>query len=376
MVTGLFKFLDEGEQSFALLGGSRCGVAQLCWGGSLLWDGSLRGACGGWFVWVKTYKDWLGFLHMGFFKKLVKKAKPLVTSSVGFSYSDKEVLRDISLSIKPGEMVAVIGKSGCGKSTFLRIIAGIVSGSHKGKIRVFGKAKIWNRNKIGFTPQDVAFIPDLSIEDNVKIFGLNSGIGEGLAVKRAEELMGMLKLEEDWKKFPGQLSGGQQVRLNIILSLLHDPKIVILDEPFNGLDFLNRRLLWHFLESMRRRRKSVVLTSHLLTETQKHVDRLIILKEGRVFFSGNLEKLKEKLKINFIYELKFSHLGKKKIDEIGKYCAYKDVKVLDSYERYLMFGLNSERQKSYLVKFLHKLNLKFEEIGFREPNLDETFLKA
>jgi ABC-type multidrug transport system ATPase subunit len=313
---------------------------------------------------------------MKFLKRLIKKPKPLATTSVGFSYSNQEVLRDISLSIKPGELVAIIGESGCGKSTFLKIIAGIISTSHQGKVKIFGKPKFFSKNKIGFTPQEIALIPDLSILDNIKIFGLNSGIPESKAIKKANQLMQMLKLEEDLNKLPSQISGGQRVRLNIILSLLHDPKILILDEPFTGLDFLNRRLLWHFLESLRKKGKSIILTSHLLTETQEHVDRLIILKDGKVFFSGNLEKLKTKLKINYIYELRFSHLSKQNLTKIKKYCTYKDVKILDSYEKYLMFGINTERQKSYLIKLLQKLNLKFEEISFREPNLDETFLKA
>lgn len=312
---------------------------------------------------------------MKFFKKLHKR-KPLKTQSVGFSYPNQEVLRDITMSLKPGEIVAIIGKSGCGKSTFLKIIAGIVTRKHSGKIRIFGKLKIFSKNKLGFTPQDISLIPDLSILDNIKIFGLNSGIPQDQSIKRATELLEMLKLSEDINKLPSQLSGGQKVRLNIILSILHDPKILILDEPFNGLDFRNRRLLWHFLETLRKKGKSIVLTSHLLTETQEHASRLIILKDGKTFFSGNLEQLKTKLKINYVYEIRFPHLSKSSLKEIKKYCTYRDVKILDSYGKYLMFGINTVIQKTYLMKLLDKLNLKFQEISFREPNLDEIFLKA
>ena len=313
---------------------------------------------------------------MKFLKRLREKKKPLSTTEVGFSYSNQEVLRDVSLTLKEGEMVAIIGKSGSGKSTFLKLIAGIISEKHTGKIKIFGKNKFFNKNKLGFVPQEFSMIPDLSILDNIKIAGLTLGVSEKTAIKKANELMSMLKLNEDVNKKPNQLSGGQKVRLNIILSILHDPKILILDEPFVGLDFLNRRLLWHFLESMRKKKKSVILTSHLLTETQEHVTRLIILKDGQVFFSGNLEKLKTKLKMNYIYELRFTHLSKENIEKIKKYSAYKDLKILDSYERYLMFGLNTERERNSLAKLLEKLNLKFNEVSFREPNLDEIFLKA
>lgn len=323
-----------------------------------------------------SYKPCLFVNKMRWFKKILKKVKPLETEGVGFSYPNQEVLRDVSLSLREGEIVAIIGKSGSGKSTFLKLVAGIISKKHKGEIKVFGKPKIFSKDQIGFVPQEISFIPDLSIEDNVKIFGLNLGMSEEQSIKKSYELLKMLKLEEDLKKKPTEMSGGQKVRLNIILSLLHDPKILILDEPFVGLDFLNRRLLWHFLESLKKKGKSIVLTSHLLTETQEHVDRLIILSKGKVFFSGNLSKLKEKLKVNYIYELRFSHLSKENLDKIKKYCAYKELPILDIYEKYMMFGLKSEREKGTLVTSLEKLNLKFQEVSYREPNLDEIFLKT
>jgi len=311
-------------------------------------------------------KEWL-------FSKL---KKPLVSENVRFSYSQQEILKDISLNIKEKEIVAIIGKSGSGKSTFLKLIAGIIPKQKYGKIRIFGMPNFLGKNKVGFVPQDLSFIPDLSLMDNVRIAGLNLGVKEKDAIKRASELMKLLKLDEDMNKKPNQMSGGQKVRFNVILSLLHDPQIIILDEPFVGLDFLNRRLLWHFIGSMKRKKKSIVLTSHLLTEAQEHADRLIILKDGRVFFNGNLEKLKKKLKMNFIFEVKFSKLTKDSLDKIKKFCVYKDIKILDYYEKYFMFGLQKEKNKNILLKLFDKLKLNYKETGFREPNLDETFLKA
>ncbi len=305
-----------------------------------------------------------------------KKIRPLVTNSVGFSYSTQEVLRDVTISLKEGELVAIIGKSGSGKSTFLKIIAGIIAGKSKGSIKIFGKSKLFQKDKIGFVPQEVSLIPDLSIEDNIRILGLNLGISEKKALEKAEMLLKQLKLEEALTKKPEELSGGQKVRLNIVVSLLNDPKLLILDEPFVGLDFANRRLLWHFLESMRSKGKSIVLTSHLLSETQEHVDRIIILKNGKVFFNGLLEKLKTKLKTHFIFETRISRISKENFLKLKKFCVYKDMRILDEYEKYLMFGLNSEKQRKILEIFMTKLNIKYQVIGFREPNLDEVFLKA
>jgi ABC-2 type transport system ATP-binding protein len=311
---------------------------------------------------IKRFFSWFG--------------KPVVAEGVGFSYAEREVLRDITLHLKEKEIVAIIGKSGSGKSTFLKLVAGIIPKGRYGKIRIFGKPTVFGKSKIGFVPQELAFIPDLSLFDNVRISGLNLGISEKEAIRKSQDLMELLKLDEDFNKKPEQLSGGQRVRLNIILSLLHDPEIVILDEPFVGLDFMNRRLLWHFIDTMKRKKKAVILTSHLLSEAQEHADRLVILKKGKVFFNGNLEQLKKKLKMNFVFEVRFSRLSDEAMEKIRKFCVYKDMKILDRYEKHFMFGLQSERNKNTLSRLFQKLSLNFEEVGFREPNLDEVFLRT
>jgi ABC-2 type transport system ATP-binding protein len=309
--------------------------------------------------------------------RFLRQKKPaLEADSVKFAYDDQEVLRNINLNVKEGIITSIIGKSGCGKSTFLKLAAGIISRKFYGDISVLGKKRMFAKDKIGFVPQELAYIPDLSILDNIKISGLNLGIREREAVKKAQKLMTLLKLDEDVNKKPEQLSGGQKVRLNIILSVLHNPKVLILDEPFVGLDFYNRRLLWHFLESMKKKRKSVILTSHLLSEVQEHVDRLVIIKNGRVFFSGKMESLKNKLKMQYVFEVRFSYLSKEGKEKIKKYCDYYDFKILDSYERYMMFALASEKRQEKLLKLFSKMKLQYEITGMREPNLDEIFLSA
>ncbi len=305
-----------------------------------------------------------------------KSKKPVEAEKIRFSYSEKEVLRDISLSLKKGEIVCVVGKSGSGKSTFLKILAGIISIGYEGKIKIFGKPKFFEKSKVGFVPQEISFIPDLSIEDNIKLIGLSYGISEKKSLERAEELFKFLKIEENLKKKPTELSGGQKVRLNIVLSMLHDPSIIILDEPFVGLDFENRRLLWHFLEKLRKKEKSIVLTSHLLNEVQEHADKLVILRNGKVFFNGNIKKLKEKLKINFIYEIRISKISSEKYEKLKKFCIYKDIKIMDFYENYAMFGVQSEKEKEILLNYLKNIDINIGEKSFREPNLDEIFLST
>jgi ABC-2 type transport system ATP-binding protein len=305
-----------------------------------------------------------------------KKKNPLKALNIGFSYKEVSVLDDVSLNLRKGEILAIIGKSGSGKSTFLKLIAGIISTRYRGDIKIFGMPKFLKKDKIGFVPQYDASIPDLSIEDNIRVLGLNYGVSEKFSLENGKSLMSRLMINEPLNKKPSELSGGQKMRLNIVLSLLHDPEIIILDEPFNGLDYKNRRLVWHFLQSMQKKGKSIVLTSHLLSEIQDYVDRIFILKDRNVFFRGSLEKLKNKLGIHYIFEVRFSRISNEGIKEVKKYCLLKDINILDSYDKYFMFGICNERMRGNLINLFNKLNSVFVEAGFREPNLDEIFMSA
>ncbi len=307
-------------------------------------------------------------------KWFLTKKPAIQTQKLSFGYANQEVLKDLSLKIKKGgRITAIIGKSGSGKSTFLKLIAGLTT-FHSGKIRILGLFRSLTKKKIGYVPQDISVIPDLSIRDNIVIAGLNLGISEEDSLRRGINILNQLQFRERIDKLPSELSGGQKVRLNIVLSLLHEPEIIVLDEPFVGLDFQNRRLLWHFLESLKKKGKSVILTSHLLAETQQHADEIVIIKKGKIFFKGNVEKLQNKLKIRSIMEIKFSVISKEKQSKIIEYCKNSGIKVLDHYEKYVMVGLSSDNQANSLVTHLKKLTDQVKILSKREPNLDEMFL--
>jgi ABC-type multidrug transport system ATPase subunit len=127
---------------------------------------------------------------------------------------------------------------------------------------------------------------------------------------------------------------------------------------------------------MKKKGKSIVLTSHLLSEIQDNVDKVVILKNGKVFFHGKIEQLKEKLQIAYVYEIRFSRISKDKIEKIEKYCAYYNIPILEKYSNYIMFSLEKEKKTENLQKLFEKLGLEFEVISFRKPNLDEVFLRT
>ena len=303
-------------------------------------------------------------------------AYPVKAKNIRFAYKDQDVLRDFNLSVKTSQIVAVVGRSGSGKSTFLNLVAGVLTTKHKGRLSILGQNKELAKEDIGFVPQEISVVPDMSIEENLVFYGRINGLTKEQALKSGKELMQIMQLNVLLDRYPSAISGGQRVRLNTVVSLLHRPKVIILDEPFVGLDYYNRKLLWHFLEHQRNRRSTVILTTHMLVEAEYHSDRIVLLHGGKIFAKGKMKDIRAKLKTQFVLELKFGYLNKKNSDAIEKYCKQRDITVMDSFNNYMMFSLKNETQKAYLLTFLGKHKLEFQELSFREPNLDELFLRV
>jgi len=306
-----------------------------------------------------------------------KDKSPLKTKSLNFKYGDKTILKDLNINIDSSKIVAIIGKSGSGKSTFLKLITGVIAKRFKGKITILGHSRMFSKKDIGYIPQETSLIPDLTLEENIKLFGGLNGLSEKISLTQGIKLLKTLHLDESLAKTPNELSGGQKVRFNIIISLLHDPAVVILDEPFVGLDFFNRRLLWHFFSSLKKRGKSVILTTHLLTEIENNTDQILVLNKGRIQISGNSNQIKEKLKTHKVLELKFNkRLNEDKILDINEYCRKKTVKLLDHYEDIAMFSIESDKQKQLLIGFLKKNKMQNSIMTYKTPSLDEAFMRA
>ena len=306
----------------------------------------------------------------------IHKHIPLRTKKVHFAYGKKEILRNLNLSVRTSQIIAVVGKSGSGKSTFLNLISGVLTSNFDGSISILGHDRLLSKKDIGFVPQEIALIPDLSILENIIFFGSLNGLSKTVALTAGKNLLSILKLNISLTRLPSELSGGQKVRLNILVSLLHNPKMLILDEPFVGLDYYNRKMLWHFLAYQKNRRRTVIITTHLLVEAEHHSDRLVLLNDGKIFAKGKLKDIRNKLKIKYVVEVKLDYINKSQFKSLEKYCKDRNIALMDRFNSYVMFAVHSEGQRNYLFKFIEKLGVGFEELSFREPNLDEVFLKV
>jgi ABC-2 type transport system ATP-binding protein len=212
---------------------------------------------------------------------------------VSVAYGAKHVLRDVSLAIDRGEIVALLGPNGAGKSTLSRAICGQI-GVSAGTVRVMGSDPLRSekaKRSIGLVPQDIALYDRLTPRENLAAFGAIMGVARKERLRRSEALLERVGLGDRMNDPVRSLSGGMQRRVNIAVALMHDPALLVLDEPTVGLDAHSQAGVVELLRSLRADGTAVLLVTHDLAEAQLVSDRLAIIVKGRIRMSGSLNDL-------------------------------------------------------------------------------------
>jgi ABC-2 type transport system ATP-binding protein len=211
------------------------------------------------------------------------------------SYGNLVAVDDVSLSVAAGEIVGLLGPNGAGKSTTVAMLCGIAA-SDAGEVTV-GAVSVSARAHagkllVGLVPQDLALIEELPALDNILLFGSLYGISGDLLKSRALEALKLVGLSYRAKSRPSTYSGGMKRRLNIACALVHDPKVLILDEPTVGIDPQSRNHIFENLETLRSRGKALLYTTHYMEEAERLCDRIVIIDHGRVVAEGTKESLR------------------------------------------------------------------------------------
>ena len=177
---------------------------------------------------------------------------------------EKIIVDRISFTVEEGEVFGLLGSNGSGKTTTFNMLSGLLAPS-SGTIEILGKNAAEMRNgrpEIGFVTQENSFYGTLTSMENLQFFAAQYGVPDGEAKARAKKLLTQVKLSEKADVLASKLSGGMKRRLNIACSLVHDPRIVFLDEPTVGLDPMVRREIWNVVEGLHDAKKTIIITSH------------------------------------------------------------------------------------------------------------------
>ena len=209
-------------------------------------------------------------------------------------FGSHHVLDGISLRVEQGEIVGLLGTNGCGKSTVLKIVCKLLS-LDAGEVLLMGKPlselSYRARGLVGLCSQDAALYPDLLPAENLHFFARLYGLLDQDRQHRVAELMKIFELEKFANTPVGQLSGGWQQRLHLAVSLVHRPKLLVLDEPTAAVDLEARMDLWRLIEGLRDSGTTILLTSHHLAEAERLCSRVALMRNGKVLAEGSVPEL-------------------------------------------------------------------------------------
>ncbi|MBY6270346.1 ABC transporter ATP-binding protein [Parageobacillus thermoglucosidasius] len=207
-------------------------------------------------------------------------------------FGKKTVVEDVSLDVHKGEIFGLLGPSGAGKTTIVKMIAGIDEAT-SGTIHVLNQKMpdLQVMQRIGFMAQSDALYGELTALENMQFFASIYGLKGKKQKERIYDVMNLVNLTEHIKKPVHQYSGGMKRRLSLAIALLHEPEVLLLDEPTVGIDPVLRQAIWEELERIRQNGTTIVVTTHVMDEAEK-CQRLAMIRNGRLIAVGSPEKLK------------------------------------------------------------------------------------
>ncbi|MEO6277914.1 ABC transporter ATP-binding protein [Roseateles sp.] len=219
----------------------------------------------------------------------------LVAKGLRKAYGDRVAVHEVSLALRPGEVLGLLGPNGAGKSTTVGMICGLTA-PDAGTVTLAGGVNLASdeagyKRRIGLVPQDIALYEELPARMNLELFGALYGMPPDLLKRRADEVLAMVGLTDRAKDKPSTFSGGMKRRLNIACALIHDPEVILLDEPTAGVDPQSRNAIFDNLEMLKAAGKALIYTTHYMEEAERLADRIVIVDHGRVVASGTQAQL-------------------------------------------------------------------------------------
>lgn len=286
-------------------------------------------------------------------------------------YSNKhKALNNVFMSINEGSFFSILGKNGAGKSTTIGILMSLIKKT-SGKVYVFGYDLDINIMKIkslfGFVPQEYNFNQFETVLNIVLNQAGFYGVRRSVALKKAEELLCFFDLWDKKMSIGMTLSGGMKRRLMIVRALIHNPKILILDEPTAGVDILSRRLIWSFLKDFNKSGKTVILTTHYFEEVENLCDSVVIIDNGSILLHMSVKELLYKIsKQVFLFEVSGNLYNISSI--------FDDFTLVVKNNNLLEIVLFPGKSLNSVLKFLMMKNIVINSIKNKYNKLEELFI--
>ncbi|MBQ3145417.1 MAG: ATP-binding cassette domain-containing protein [Clostridia bacterium] len=290
----------------------------------------------------------------------------LEVKNVTKTYGEKTVVDSISFNMQKSGVFGLLGTNGAGKTTTIRMILGIIK-KDSGKIT-------WNEKQVerkyvnfGYLPEERGIYPKTKIYDQLMYFAKLKGMNKQDADKSIKYWLKRLQLEEYTYMLAEKLSKGNQQKVQFITAVMHDPELIVLDEPFSGLDPVNTEILKGVMIELINKGKYIIMSSHQMSTIEEFCTELIILNKGKTVLQGNLNEIKNSYKANKIEVETLQN-----IEEIIKQA---DLEIIFAKENSYEIKVNSEEQGYNLYNMLAQSNIKVNRFEIKKPSLHDIFIE-
>ncbi len=286
------------------------------------------------------------------------------------SFGEKQVLSGVSFKAQGGKALGLLGRNGAGKTTTIRIIMQVF-GANSGDVLLDGNPLDISKVSIGYMPEERGLYPKKSIMEQLIYFANLKGVSTSKAKENAKNLLEKLEMTEYTNAKLSTLSKGNQQKIQLVATLVCNPDIVILDEPFSGLDPVNAMLLKDIVKELIADGKIVLFSSHQMNYIEEFCDDIVILNKGKVAVSGSIKEIKRGYERNKIY------ISSQEIEEVQSFITSNIsslIKNISQKDDGLLLELNREDDKPQVLRTLADCSADIDEFKVYEPSLNDIFV--
>ncbi|MDM7998742.1 MAG: ATP-binding cassette domain-containing protein [Dehalococcoidia bacterium] len=292
-------------------------------------------------------------------------SKALEIKNVSKRFGEVEAARDVSFAVERGEIFGLIGPNGAGKTTIIRMLMEIIK-ADSGEIRILGEPlRESTKNKIGYLPEERGLYKKLTvIETLLYLSSLKGKTGDATRQRTTSLLQATGMLAHQHKKVE-ELSKGMAQLIQFVATILHDPELVILDEPFYGLDPVNTRMLKDMVGELRKQGKTIILSTHMMNEVEELCDRILMIDKGRSVLYGSLSEIKSRHRTDSVLLSVDGALGQ-----------IEGIVSMKNHGTHYQLLLDKQMSPQTLLASLVGRNITINRFEVATPSLSEIFVQV
>jgi len=283
-------------------------------------------------------------------------------------FATQKAVDDISFSVTPGSIFGLLGPNGAGKTTLLRMITGIIY-PDAGEIIFDGKKfnPLKDIERIGYMPEERGLYKKMKIGEQALYLAQLKGLSKSNATRLIKEWFGKLEMESWWNKKVEDLSKGMSQKLQFVTTVLHNPKLIILDEPFSGLDPVNSNLIKDEIFKLAKNGATIIFSTHRMEQVEEICDHIILVNKGRKILDGTVKEVKQQFKEN-LFRISFDNMPLNTNND-----AFTIVKQNEDYS--LVVKINEGHTPNDILRYFLQSNANIYSFNEILPSLNEIFIR-